>query len=110
MATPLWPPVAGFYRIRLVRGGPLCAAMLWQGFGFDPDGGEPRGMWTWRAMVNCAEVHLDRVWPYCADKGCTEAEYDYLLAVHGHAKRWTPDMPEAKPREKVDLHRTPALF
>lgn len=108
--TALWPPIAGFYRIRLVRGGPLCAARLWLGFGADPDGGDDRGCFMWRAMINGKETDLDRVWPYCADKGCTEAEFLYLLAVHGHAVKWHPNMPEANPRQKIDLHSLPPVF
>ncbi len=106
-----WPPTAGLYRMRLVKGGPWCAVRIWNGFGNDPVTGEIlERCWIWRAEINGREVVIDRAWPWCAGHPITQPELEYLLAMHRHATKHAPHMPEANPREKIDLHKMPTLF
>lgn len=104
-------PTAGLYKMRLVKGGPWCPVRLWRGFGADPVTGEIlERCWMWRAEINGRENDIDRAWPWCAGHRIPQSEYDYLLAVHGHAAKYAPHLPEARPREKIDLHRLPPVW
>jgi len=104
-------PVAGFYKTRLVRGGPWCPVRIWHGPSFDPATGE----WcarshAWRACLNGEQVDIWRVWPGCSGRPIGEAEYRYLRAVGAHATAHEPDMPEARPWMPVDLGAMRPLF
>lgn len=108
-------PVAGFYRTKLVKGGPWVPVRIWYGPPLDPETGEeldrsPR----WQALVNGEEVdgpnEVEWVWVWCSNKGITEAEYRYMLAKKEHAEKFAPELPEASPREKIDLNKLPPLF
>lgn len=96
-------PTAGLYKMRLVKGGPWCPVRVWHGFGADPAGGEPRGMFCWRAEINGREERIDRAWPWCAGQPIPQAEYDYLLALHRHAVAYEPALPQAAPRSPINL-------
>jgi len=96
-------PVAGHYRMKLVKGGPFVPVMIWRGFGLDPETRTPieRG-WIWRAMQYDDEVDVWAVWPNCAGEPITAAEYRYQCALRRHAVEHDPAMPEADPRKPVD--------
>jgi hypothetical protein len=102
VTVPLWPPLPGHYRMRLVKSGPWVPVRVFQGFGADPDGGEPRGMWTWRAERRGVEVHIDQVWPSCAGEPISESEYQFLLARADYAMKHDNSLPDATPRQAVD--------
>lgn len=105
------PYQAGFYQMRLVKGGIFVAVRLWLGFGKQDgreldDDGKPnptiaRG-WQWRAMLDGVEVHPWKVWPGCSGEPITEAEYRYLLARRDHAVKHDTDSPFASPRQPVN--------
>jgi len=95
-------PTAGFYKMRRVKDGPWVAVRLWQGFGVDPDGGDDRGMWVWRAERGGKDVDVDDVWPWCAKTPIDEAEYRFLLARADYAVAHDHRMPDAKPTKPVD--------
>lgn len=96
-------PVAGWYGVVLVRGGPTVGARLWYGLPTDPLTGEeldrsPR----WMGLRNGHECELTDLWPWCAGKAITEAQYDHLLAVHYWAAEFAPTDPAANPGKPVD--------
>lgn len=105
------PYRAGFYQMKLVKGGIFVPVRLWQGFGkqdgreLDDDGAPTpviaRG-WIWRAMLDGVEVHPWKVWPDCSGEPITEEEYRFLLARRHHAMAHDPQSPFASPRQKVD--------
>ncbi len=103
-------PTAGFYRMKLVKGAPWSPVRIWLGQSPDPDDGEPRGEFTWRAEINGHEERIEKAWPWCAGEPIGEAEFRYLLATHQHAVAHEPDMPEAAPFTPIDLHTMPTLF
>ena len=98
-------PIAGFYRVKLVRKGPWIAARIWRGFPRDPETGETleRG-WIWRGEIDGREVDVWRLWPSCAADGIDEREWRYLEALRAYALMSDPTMPEANPREPVDFN------
>ncbi len=104
-------PEAGYYRTKLVRGGPWCAIRIWHGPPADPETGElldrsPR----WQATLNEQECDIDAVWPFVIDRQISKPEYDYLIALSRHAKTWAPEMPEATPTKPIDFNKTRPVF
>lgn len=121
MTAPVsaWPPVAGYYATRLVRGGPRVAVRIW----FGPpviDGEELDRSPDWRCEIDgrtdrwerdeatgyrCrVALEAERAWPFCAKDQVTEAEYQYLVAHAEWAREHAPDHPKATPRKAVDFH------
>lgn len=96
-------PIAGYYGIILVKNGPVVGARIWYGNPLDPVTHEeldrsPR----WMALRNGHECDYTDLWPWCAGKGITKAEYDHLLAVQAWAVEHAPTDPAANPRVAVD--------
>lgn len=96
-------PRAGYYQMRLVRGGPFVPIRIYQGFPRDPETGEEleRG-WIWRATLYETEIDIWQAWPMCSGRPISEAEHRYLTALHHHAVAHEPDMAEANPRRRID--------
>lgn len=104
-------PEAGFYRTKLVRGGPWCGVRIWFGAPPDPETGEPLDRSPrWQAEINGNLADIDQVWPYVAGRFIDEAEYRYLTALSKHAKAWDRSLPEAKPTQAIDINRTRPVF
>ena len=96
-------PIAGLYRMKMITDGPWVPVRIWQGFGLDPETGEPREVcWMWRAERRGREVPIDRCWPWCAGEPIKRSEYEFLLARIRYAMRYATHMPDASPREAVD--------
>lgn len=101
-------PVAGYYGVTLVRGGPVVGARLWFGPPTDPVTGEeldrsPR----WMALRNGHECELSDLWPFCAGKEITQKDYEHLMAVHYWAAEHAPSDPAANPTQAVDPLKAP---
>ncbi len=120
---PLLRPRPGFYVMRLVRGGPLVAALLYQFcpmvmpqptalHGPDPEewcrllDRSPR----YGALINGKRVSVERVWTARSLRPISVAEYAFRTGPLRHWARANPEMPEARPNEPVDLARLPSLF
>lgn len=109
-----------YFRLRLVKGGPLAGVKIWRGHPVDPVTGETltERPALWRAAVNGTDEPIEQVAPWFQDgigdemRGTeiTEKDYRFYAADHAWAKEHAPDDPAAKPREKVDLNRLPTLF
>lgn len=100
-------PIAGFYKSKLVRGGPWVAVRIWFGPPADPITGEELDRsHRWQAEIDgkLARQVWD-AWPYCAGQPIDEAEYRYLTAMKRHAVTYEPEMPEASPRRPVDFNK-----
>lgn len=119
-----WPPIAGHYATRLVRGGPRVPVRIWYGQAIvggeeqdrapgwfvEIDGRTDRvefGEDGYRCRV---PLDVEKVWPHCAKEPITEAEYQYLVAHAGWAREHSPDHPKAQPRKPVDWLTTPLPF
>lgn len=119
-----WPPVAGFYATRLVRGGPRVAVRIW----FGPaviDGEEQDRGHDWRVEIDGRTDRLERgedgytcrvaleadaAWPFCAKEPIAESEYRYLLDHAGWVRAHQPEHPKAHPRKPVDFNALPLRF
>lgn len=100
---PLDPdvPVAGFYRVRLVRDGPFVALRYWLGPPLDPETGEELDRSpVWQCRMNGTElVPVDRFWPRCAREPITREDHDRLCVLH---RSVDPTSPYYDPTRKFD--------
>jgi hypothetical protein len=102
-------PQPGFFRLRLVRGGPWVCARIYIPCPMDPFTGEP----TERPRLICAEINGEdveahRVWHF--GEPITASEFEFLLAESRWAHRYSPADPKANPRKKIDPLNIPRLF
>lgn len=103
-------PEAGFYRMRLRRGGMLVGVRIFYGQTKDPESGEPIERWAWQAEINGEPTEIPRVWPMCSHERVDQAEYEYLVSLQDWGRRHDPDGFHANPTRKVDLLRAPLPF
>lgn len=100
--------------MRLVRGGPFVAVKIEFAPPGNPEAADPHertlGPWQWRATRGGRAVNVFDVWPWCGRYPIDRAEFDYLEALRQHAEVHEPDLPEANPRQAVDLLTTPTPF
>lgn len=104
-------PVAGFYRMRLIRNGPFVPVRIWYGPSFDPATGD----WCdrspmWRCCIGGKQESIWRAWPQCAGRPISEVEYRYMRASEDHASKFEPDMPQARPWEPINLQTMRPVF
>lgn len=110
MAEPIRPdvPVAGYYRMRLRKGGMHVAVRIWYGPPLDPETGEEMDRsWRFQAEINGRYDEIDRVWPTCAGDPIDEAEARYLIERQRWGEANAPDSPQANPHRKVNLLTAP---
>ncbi len=101
-------PTAGYFRLRLVAGGPKVGVRLFYGPPLDPVTGEELDRsWRWQAECNGKPIDLDRCWPQAGREPIDEAEYQYLTDMARWAERNCPDAPAAQPHRKIDLLSAP---
>lgn len=101
-------PVAGFYRVRLVRGGPWVAVRIWYGPPHDPETGEEMDRsWRWQATRDGKVADIDRVWPWCGANPITEAEYQSLTDRAAYVRAFSHDDVHAQPSRRIDLLSAP---
>lgn len=105
-------PEEGYYRRRLVKGGPWVAVKIWNGPPRDPDTGEVlfERPYLWRALLNGDDVDIWDVWPECSGEPIGYVEYEFILKAHLWAKVHAPNDPEANPRKPIDLHKQKPIF
>lgn len=97
-------PEAGFYLMRFGMGQIATALRIWHGPPHDPWTGEEmdRG-WRWQAQAADGEMlEIDHVWPRCAKRPITEAEFDARKKRHAWAKQAAPESSYADRRRKYD--------
>ena len=103
-------PEPGYWRIRLVKGGPLVPAMIRRvqclhepGDPFNPMDRSP----SWYAEIDGRPVAWSRVWETRPVETITAADYAHEVDTGRWAREHAPDHPRAAPREKVDLMTMP---
>lgn len=108
-------PVAGYYRRKLVKGGPWMPVRLWFGAPLDPETGEeldrsPR----WQAMQGndliAGDAEIQSVWTSCCREPIDATEYHYLVADRQWCAENAPASPEANPTRPIDIHAIAPLF
>lgn len=103
-------PVAGCYRIRLVKGGPFVALRIYLDHPTDPVTGErltERGM-RWQARLNGTElVPVEDFWPACAKHPISQREYARICRL---SRTMNPKHPFYDPRRAINRMVAPVPF
>ena len=99
-------PRAGFYKRRLVKGGPWVPVHIWIERELD-EAGDLLSDEVVKCTVDGRLADVDSTWSYCAGSPITEAEFDYLSRVSAHAKARNPREPLANPRKRIDPLKFP---
>lgn len=97
-------PVPGWYRRRLIKGGPWVGCVIFYACPMDPESGEPMD----RSRYLLCQVNGEwrdplETWTWCAGSPISEAEYRFLMADAAHAMEFRPTAPRANPRAKIAL-------
>ncbi len=108
-------PVPGYYRIKLVKGGPFVGAEIKYEPPLDPVTGEVLDRsWLWRAIIDGVAEPIRgyqptrKVW-WIWERGemIDEAMYRFLLEDRAWARKWAKSSAEANPTKTVDLGQEP---
>lgn len=94
-------PEPGFYKRRLVKGGPWVPVHIWIERELDEAGDlidDERVMCTVDGRLAAAADH----WTYCAAHPIKEAEFDYLTRLSTYAKERNKREPLANPRKRIN--------
>lgn len=104
-------PIAGHYKMRMVRDGPWVAIKLWFAPSNDPITGEVLDRSpVWQCLKHGVLVPFDDVWPWCANHPITPGEYRFILDTYKWAMTHAPDEPEAAPATPIDINKTRPVF
>jgi len=103
----------GTYAIRQVKGGPEVGCLVEHGPSCDPVTGETLDRsWMHRVTINGDLVHCspDVYHRMLIGRPITRAEYDWLIADRAWAAQFAPGLPEARPRQRVNIDALPIPF
>jgi hypothetical protein len=99
-------PEPGFFKRRLVKGGPEVPVQIWIEEERD-EAGDLMADQVVKCTVDGVLADVDSHWSYCCARPITEAEFDYLSRVSAHAKARAPREPLANPRKRIDPLKFP---
>lgn len=94
-------PQAGFYKRRLVKGGPFVPVHIWIERELD-EAGDLLSDEVVKCTVDGRLADADSTWSYCAGSPISEAEFDYLSRVSSYAKASDKREPLANPRRPIN--------
>lgn len=95
-------PKPGFFRRRLVKGGPFVPVRIWLEQPTDAETGELIDDAVLRCIVDGRDADPVDQWSYCCDQPITEQEYDYMWKLSDYARVHDRREPSATPRKKID--------
>lgn len=101
-------PQCGFYKIKLVHGGPWVGARIWREPELDLETNKPTGRDVLRCEINGKPVDPYSKWFSLAMYPVKAAEFDFEMADADHAKKFRPDDPKANPHKAVDFMKMKA--
>ena len=100
-------PHPGWFKRRLVRGGPWVPCRLWLFQEIDDATGELLDDERLQAECNGEYADPEDIWSFVAANPITEAEFKFLSATIEWSRVNAPDEPMANPRQAVDWCRVP---
>lgn len=100
----------GFFKRRLVKGGPWVPARIWLDSDICQETGELMSDETLQCDVNGAWADADEQWPWLCANPISCAEFNYMTALAEHCARHEPDHPAANPRRAINDLETPLHF
>lgn len=99
-------PCCGWFKRRLVKGGPFVAARIWLDAQVD-EAGDLVSDEVMRCEVDGERRDPESEWSWLCGQPITESEFDWLSASVNWARAHSPGEPMANPREPVDWARVP---
>jgi hypothetical protein len=103
-------PQCGWFRRKLVKGGPWVPARIWLEQEIDPETGELVRDETMMAEVNGEPADPDDAWTWLCSEPISEEQFNYMEAAAAHARLHAPLSPEARPRQRILVRALPRLF
>lgn len=100
-------PECGWFKRKLVKGGPFVPARIWLDQWIDEATGELLDDERLQCEVNGQYADAEEQWPWLCGNVITEAEYNYLTARNAYAAWYSPDEPAANPRQAIDWLKVP---
>lgn len=101
-------PQCGYYKRKLVKGGPFVVARIWREPETHLDTGEKTGMDVLRCEVGGKLRDPYAEWVRLSMTPIKAEEYRFEVADAEHAKNWRPGDPKATPHEPIDLLKAKA--
>lgn len=101
-------PQCGYFRHRLVHGGPWVGVRIWREPQLDPETGQPTGLELLRCNVGGKPRDPAALWVVVATKPIKLSEYEFKGAEAEHARKWNPTHPSANPSKRIVLSEHPA--
>ncbi len=99
-------PQCGWFKRKLVKGGPWVPVSIFLISPTDEDGNLD-GPEEMRCYVNGKAADPGEQWTYVADRPITLQEFDYLVDLAGWAKKNDDREPLANPTKKINHLETP---
>ena len=111
MARIINRPEPGFFKMRLVKGGPWVPALVYRPCPLEMH--PETFQWIDRVYHLEAEIdgmaaNVDRIWT--SGQRITAAEYLYMKADRVWVRQYAPHLPEARPEETMDINKLPPIF
>lgn len=114
-------PEPGYYKRRLVRGGPFVPVRIVRFCMCTVGGGGDNARHVWddrcdrypplTAVIDGAlEEDALKHWVYCAGNPITRDEYDHMLSLRKWARSSAPDDPMGSPDKRIDPMKIASLF
>jgi hypothetical protein len=100
-------PQDGFYKRRLVRGGPWVPARIWRDQELDFITGQPTGWDVVRCEVSGKPRNPVAQWDALGRMPITKGDFDHRMALGGWAKQYDPKSSEANPDKAIDWNKEP---
>jgi hypothetical protein len=97
----------GWFKRRMVRGGPWVPCRLWLFQEIDDATGELLDDERLQAECNGEYADPEDIWSFVAANPITEAEFKFLSATAEWSRLNAPDEPMATPHQAVDWLRVP---
>lgn len=102
-------PQCGFYKRRLVKGGPEVACRIWREPELDMEN-HPTGKDVLKCEVAGELQDPMNQWGFLASNPISEADYRHMMALAKWSRDHAKEDPLADPKEPVDWNKTPTPF
>jgi hypothetical protein len=103
-------PQCGFYKRRLVHGGPFVPARIYLEQDVDETTGELMADEIMRCEVNGERADPVEQWPRLWNHAIPDSEFNYMESARRWAAWYDPSDPAANPRKRLDHLSTPIRF
>lgn len=102
-------PQPGFFKTRLVKGGPWVPALIYRPCPIDPSTGvHVDRHYHLEARIGERPASVDHVWMTC--RPIPRRDWLYMSDLSAWAGLYEPEAPEANPFDSVDLDTLPPSF